>query len=93
MVSDNALKVLKAYYEGADEDYVYRYNWIEDRAGLTRKEAEKAVRELRTAGYLEYVKGLFDEDGQVAGSGHAIAQGKRNDIKAKLDELGVEYDV
>lgn len=93
MVSDNALKVLKAYYEHADEDYVYRYSWIEDHTDLSRKDAEKAVRELRAAGYLEYVKGLFDEDGQVAGSGHAIAQGRRRDIKAKLDELGVQYDV
>lgn len=93
MVSDNALKVLKAYYEHADPDYVYMYIWIEDHTGLTRKEAEKAVRELRQAGYLEYVKGLFDEDGQVAGSGFAIAQGRRDDIKAKLDEFGVEYDV
>lgn len=93
MVSDNALKVLKAYVENAEDDYVYRYSWIEDYSGLNRRQAEKAVRELRQAKYLEYVKGLMTEDGEVAGSGHAIGYGKRDDIIKLLKKRGVAIDV
>jgi len=88
----NQLQVLKAFYEHADEDFCYRYSWIEDYTGLTRKAAEQAVRPLRLLGYIEYVNGLFDEEGKTAGSGFAMSYGRRENIKDLLTSEGIDFN-
>jgi hypothetical protein len=86
------IKILKAFYE-ADDDYVYNYGWIEYQTEIERKPAKKAMDALRKLGYLQYVCGLFDEDGQTAGSGFAMITQRRDHIKDLLISEGVELDV
>lgn len=68
-------KVLKTLAEeyGSESDCFYFRGLTYD-TGLTIREIRLACRALTRKGLAEYVKGLFDEDGKVAGSGYRATE-------------------
>jgi len=54
-----------------DEANCYYIRGIANNTGLTEKEARRAVRSLARKGLTAHIKGLFDDEGMVAGSGYS----------------------
>ena len=70
---EKVLAYLDEYYDRIDENC--HYFWlIADGTGLDKKQVRRAARSLARKGLTKYVRGLFDEDGQVAGSGYCCTQ-------------------
>jgi hypothetical protein len=55
-----------------DHGYYHRLSTIADDAGVDVEAARFACRRLRDKGLAIYRRGLFTEDGEVAGSGYAL---------------------
>lgn len=73
-LSDNELKVLNVFNEQTDnwgESCLYVRHII-DTTKLEEKEVRKICKRLRELKLIEYMRGLMDEEGQVAGSGYCI---------------------
>lgn len=81
-VSELEHKVLVALVEVYDshggEDYCTRFKYIADDLKLEVRQVRRACRALARKGLAKYVRGLFDDDGMVAGSGYCAT-----DIGAK----------
>jgi RIO-like serine/threonine protein kinase len=82
-------KVLRALVAAYDHDGFGYLNFklIARRARMARKEIRRACRSLARKGLAEYGRGLWTEDGEVAGSGycckpagraHLASSGKRD---------------
>lgn len=56
------------------------YRMISEFTGTDLKVLKKMVPELRKLGYVEFHRGLLDDDGQVAGSGHCLSYDKQKEI-------------
>jgi len=71
-LTDNERRVLRALYAAYDYDGFGYLNFkgIARRARLPRKEIRRACRSLARKGFAEYGRGLWSEDGEVAGSGY-----------------------
>ena len=65
------LSILKFWLD-SDSDYCYSYKTFEKYTGNDRKSLEVAMKSLREKEMVYYAKGLMNEDGEVAGSGHGI---------------------
>lgn len=65
------IKIIEAFLEG-DSDLAFYYSYFEEKTGESRKNIKKVMDELRKAEMVEYVRGLFDDDGQLAGSGFQL---------------------
>lgn len=63
--------ILKVWLD-RDSDYCYPYITFEKSTGLDRKVLQANMKVLRDMGLVYYARGLMDEEGQVAGSGHGI---------------------
>jgi hypothetical protein len=76
-INDNERKVLE--HLASDDECSFYFRSIVDTArGLDLKTVRRCCRSLARKGLAEFHRGLFDEDGMVAGSGYAITQdGKR----------------
>lgn len=76
-LSERELTVLKAYGESLEDEEegsaVYM-DFIAKKTKLTKKQVKRAVRSLARKGLTELLRGLFDEDGMVAGSGYALTR-------------------
>ena len=77
-LTDNQIKILRAFREQTEEDLYYSYGWLE--IDLDIKTLKKEMKGLRELGLVDFQRGLMDEDGGVAGSGHQIAYGKRKEV-------------
>jgi len=66
------IKILELFGD-SDED-VYYYRYFEKNTGEPRKRIKKVMDGLRNCGMVEHIKGLFDDDGMVAGSGFALTR-------------------
>ncbi len=66
---EKTLSVLASHYH-EDGRYLY-FRYIATLTDLEIKQVRRAVRSLARRGFAEYMRGLFDEDGKVAGSGYA----------------------
>ncbi len=83
------LHALPGQHRHPDFDYGFFHSLrvIADDAGVDKEAARFACRRLRDKGLALYQSGLFNEDGEVAGSGYAltdkgralIAQEDKND--------------
>lgn len=62
------LKVLNSRY-GTDTDCLC-FRFIANETGLDRRLVRRACRSLARKGLANYERGLFNEDGEVAGSGY-----------------------
>lgn len=74
-ISENQLKVLQVLGEhfSADANCLY-IRTIAKEAKLEQRIARIAVRALARKGLAQYVRGLFDDDGMVAGSGYCATR-------------------
>jgi DNA-binding MarR family transcriptional regulator len=66
------LEVLAEIYDHESNCYFFRH--IAAETGLEITQVRKACRSLARKGLAEYLRGLFDEDGMVAGSGYCCTK-------------------
>ena len=66
------LEVLVYMYK--NEANCMYFSYIARQADLDVRQTRIAVRSLVRKGLAEYVRGLFDDEGMVAGSGHCATQ-------------------
>jgi len=66
------IKILELFGDSDEDAYYYRY--FEKNTGEPRKRIKKVMDGLRKCGMVEHIKGLFDYDGMVAGSGFALTR-------------------
>jgi len=79
-MNDNELKILTFLAEHFEEDEnCYYFRGISEETSLDIKTVRRACRSLARKGYTECIHGLFNEDGEVAGSGYCATR------------LGVEF--
>ena len=72
-LEDAVLAVLPGHYAGGWCDRFYHtLDVIAADAGVDKEAARFACRRLRDKGLAIYGRGLFTEDGMVAGSGYAL---------------------
>lgn len=62
------LKILSEHYEDYANCLFFR--GIAKQAHMNKKDVRRACRSLARKGLAAYERGLFDEDGKVAGSGY-----------------------
>src|SRR5690242_15607070 len=67
-----ALEILADHYLD-DCDCLY-FATIADKSGIEPSKIRRVVRSLARKGYAQYVRGLFDDEGQVAGSGYSCTR-------------------
>lgn len=76
-VSEREMMALNAL-AGIDEDHYLNFKSIASRSRLDPKYVRRSVRALARKGLAEYGKGLWSEDGEVAGAGYrATAVGRQ----------------
>ncbi len=59
-------------WKDTDPDWAYPFRSIAKHSGVERHHIRRAVRSLARKGLVVFRKGLFTEDGEVAGSGYAL---------------------
>ena len=69
------LTYLLGIYE-SDQNCTY-FRWIAKSTKLKIREVRRTCRSLARKGLAEYTRGLFDEDGLVAGSGYCATEAGR----------------
>ncbi len=82
-ISENQRKVLEVLVEHFDDDMgnCLYIRTIAEEARLEHRLARLAVRALARKGFARYERGLFDEDGKVAGSGYCATYAGAYEIK------------
>lgn len=70
----NERKVLRALGRDYGDYGFYGFATIARRTKLNRKEVRRAARSLKRKGLADYCRGLFNEDGEVAGSGYGCTR-------------------
>lgn len=63
-----------------DYEWCYPYKHF-DKMEISREFLKKEMKALREAGLVEFHRGLMDEEGMVAGSGHSLSYKNRIEIK------------
>jgi hypothetical protein len=90
-------KLLKNLYEASrygEEGFCYGYNSIDDGLGeFDRKVLVKNMRRLRKLELALYQKGLFTEDGEVAGSGFSITDAGKAYCEEHAEQLGLDLEL
>ena len=66
------LKILAEHYQSDQNCLYFRAFTLSTR--LNTKQVRRTVRSLARKGLAEYIRGLFDEDGMVAGSGYCATE-------------------
>lgn len=73
---------------GCSEDNIPAYWQLMDWTNQTKEVLKKEITELRKMGYVEHVKGLMTDEGEVAGSGFMIPYQKRKEVEKLINDLG-----
>jgi hypothetical protein len=71
--TDSEWLVLKVLDENYHENCLYS-SGVVDLTGLNRLQARRAIKSLVRRGMAELQRGLFDDDGKIAGSGYSCTQ-------------------
>jgi RIO-like serine/threonine protein kinase len=80
------LMTLKAW-EGTSEDFDFLpFSTVESRTGLARRTVKLIVRRLSRKGVTRFGRGLFDDDGCVAGSGYGLTNVGRKILNSEAEE-------
>lgn len=79
-LNDGEYKCLEVMTDFADGSFWY-FRGIANHVDMNEKEVRRKVRSLSRKGLTEYKQGLFNEDGQVAGSGYRVTEAGRKFIK------------
>lgn len=89
-ISDREKICLKAMGEillHSDDGMCTYFRFIAEHAKLPINKTRQAVRALVRKGLAEYHKGLFNDDGMVAGSGHCLTRKGEEIINRLWPEL------
>lgn len=88
-LSEREEKVLNvlAYYRDDEEERCVYMKTIAEETKLTVVQVRRSVRALARKGLAEYHRGLFDEDGKVAGSGYCASEEGMAFIRKAEEEL------
>jgi hypothetical protein len=83
--------VLKVFGEltPEDEEYCLFMNYVSDECGF---KVRRFVRSLARKGYLELIRGLFNDDGMLAGSGYTLTNEGRQYLK-NLKKHDIKYNI
>jgi hypothetical protein len=74
-INDNERKVLVILVDDWSSDFpCYRFSFIARETKLEIPQVRRACRSLARKGLTQYVRGLFTEDGEVAGSGYCATE-------------------
>jgi len=68
------LKVLKALNDSSGDFCFQSFATLMKETGLDRKVVRRACRFLARRGYAEFARGLWTDEGEVAGSGYAATK-------------------
>lgn len=82
-LNEQEYATLKALSES--EEWCYAYDYLEGETGLERKWLKPIIAKLRKLGYVEYWRGLMDDDGNVAGSGFCRSRAGNELVYAEED--------
>lgn len=69
-----ALKALAEAYTDCEEFGYLSFKGIARRSGLDPKFVRRTVRSLARKGFAEYGRGLWNDDGEMAGSGYCCTK-------------------
>ena len=72
-----------------DGELCLHFKTIMDATGLDRKMVRFQVRALARKGLAEYFRGLFTEDGEVAGAGYCITKEGMKTIETLMLQLDI----
>ncbi len=84
-INDNERKVLAALVDAYStyEDFCFKgFAGIMSFTGLDRKTVRRAARSLARKGLAQYGRGLWTEDGEMAGSGYACTKAGAEQFEA-----------
>lgn len=71
-------------FANTDEDFGFlSFKEIARRSKLDIRHVRRTVRSLARKGLLKYARGLWTEDGEVAGSGYALTREGREFLDAR----------
>lgn len=90
-LNDAEQRVLRAMADsyGECEDFCFRgFAGLTTETGLDRKVVRRAARSLARKGLAEYGRGLWNEDGEPAGSGYACTRAGRALISSTDHDRG-----
>ncbi len=89
------LMALNEILDDSGEGQCTYFRFIAKHSKLTEAQTRKSVRALARKGLAEYHRGLFDEDGIVAGSGYclSIAGKKMADREIEKKEIAQSQQV
>lgn len=74
-VSERELRILEVLTDHyCMEGNCLYFSYIGKLTSLDRSQVKRSVRSLARKGFAEYVRGLFDDDGMVAGSGYCATR-------------------
>ena len=75
-INENERRILEFFAADYDpeEPAAYYFKGIIAHTGLDLKQVKRACRSLKKKGLAVYMRGLFDEDGKVAGSGYGASE-------------------
>lgn len=80
------IKILEAF--GGSDEYAYGYSYFERKTGEPRQRIKKIMDRLRKVEVVEHVKGLFNDDGEVCGSGFSLTyEATKPSVREWLVEL------
>lgn len=79
-MTNNEIKVL-GVFEFSSIENCYNFKHVSKITGLNRYEIKKTIKPLVDAGHVQFVRGLMDGDGMVAGSGYHITDSGRDALE------------
>ena len=72
-LSENEQRALLAW-ENVDKWWCLNFRGVERYSGLEKRLVRRTVRALARKGLAQYERGLFNEDGETAGSGYSLTK-------------------
>jgi hypothetical protein len=73
--------ILKALSRGCEDLGYFSFKSLSRSTGLDRRQVRLDVRRLARKGFAQYGKGLWTDDGDLAGAGYAITDAGRAALK------------
>lgn len=81
-----AVMLSEALDDARPDDVAFHFRHFERATGLPRDEVRRRVRALARKGLLQYERGLWTDDGEMAGSGYSITE-KGLRVRAALEAM------
>ena len=85
-MTENEKKVLYAFVSVYDEDYYMNFKSIANAGEIDYRLVRRTVRAMARKGLTEFGKGLWTEDGEMAGAGYRLT---KKGIEARMEVHGV----